>query len=101
MKPIKAAKYTPDKSKVTAIRFLFVLAVAITLSGAVFVFYSLFAHVSFRVLNAPLPGVLFGIIVIYFGIRSFLSVRKLRAEVYQKNARFSWNNFKKLKKQKP
>lgn len=86
---------TQDVHKIMIIRALFVLAVAITLSGVAFTVYSAFAQQTFRVLNAPLPGFLFGMIVIYFGVRSFLSVRKLREEVYKKNAHFSWSNFKK------
>lgn len=86
---------TPDVHKVVMIRALFVLAIAITLSGIAFTLYSVFVQQTFRVLNAPLPGFLFGVLVIYFGVRSLLSVRKLREEVYKRNAHFSWNNFKK------
>lgn len=102
MKPNKIASgaVSPDAHKVVAIRVLFVMAAAIALSGAVFTAYSIVAQVTFRVFNAPLPGALLGLVVVYFGVRSFLSVRKLREEVYKKSAKFSWNNFKKQRSAK-
>lgn len=91
----KRGSASVDMHKVVMIRTLLAIAIAITLSGALFTGYSLFTGTSFRVFNAPLSGALFGMMVVYFGVRSILSVRKLRAEVYEKGATFSWNNFKK------
>lgn len=84
-----------DMHKIVMVRTLFAIAIAITSSGALFTAYSLLKGTTFRVLNAPLPGALFGMMVVYFGVRSILSVRKLREEVYERGATFSWSNFKK------
>lgn len=85
----------PDRQSAVMVRALFALAVAITVSGALFAGYSILAGASFRVFNAPLPGALFGLMVVYFGVRGILSVRRLREDVYERGARFSWSNFRK------
>lgn len=82
---------------------LFLIAGAITLSGTFFIIYSYFNNVYFKVMNSNVPGIVFGMIVLYFGVRSILSVNKLRPQLYKDDARFSWDNFKKqktVKKQK-
>jgi hypothetical protein len=92
--PAKEKVKTSDPSKIVTVNILFVLSIAISLSGAFFCVYSLLNGVSFRVINTDVPGVLFGVVVLYLGIRYFLSVLKLRREVYGTNARFDWNNFR-------
>lgn len=76
---------------------LFSMSVLITLSGLVFGIYAFLNGTTFRVLNVDVPGVVFGMLVIYLGARYFLSVRKLRSEIDQPDAVFSWSNFKKRK----
>lgn len=76
---------------------LFSMSVLITVSGLVFGIYAFINGTTFRVLNVDVPGVVFGMLVLYLGVRYFLSVRKLRAELYQPDAVFSWSNFKRHK----
>jgi hypothetical protein len=79
---------------------LYLLAGAIALSGTLFGAYSAASGVTFPVLNTRVPGMVLGVIVLYFGVRSIFSVSKLRAELAREDAVFSWGNFKREKKAK-
>jgi len=81
-------------SKIITVNLLFVLSAGITLSGAFFAVYSLFFNISFKVLNTTVSGTIFGLIVLYLGIRYFLMVKKLRKEVYGTSSKFNWNNLR-------
>jgi hypothetical protein len=85
---------TTSMSKIVTVNILFVLSIAISLSGVFFGVYSFINNISFKVINTSVPGVIFGAVVLYLGIRYFLSVIKLRREVYGADARFDWSNFK-------
>lgn len=92
MKQTKAQ--TADLSKIITVNVLFFLSAGITLSGAFFIVYSLCLNLSFRVLNTDVSGAIFGLIVLYLGVRYFLMVRKLRVDVYGTTSKFNWNNLK-------
>jgi hypothetical protein len=83
-----------DSSKTAPIALLFVQAGLILLAGAAFSVYSALEDVAFTVLGSTIPGYVFGILVMFLGVRYLLSVRKLRTEVYKGTSRFSWENFK-------
>ncbi len=85
-----------DRAKSAAIRMLFLMAVAITLLGATFSFYSIATGVQFRVLNSQIHGALFGAVIAFLGIRYILSVQKLKTELIRSDAKFSWRNFSKI-----
>ena len=89
---------TIEKNKIISMFILFALSIAIIISGAFFIIYSLYYNISFKVINTYVSGVFFGLAVLYLGIRYFMSVQKLKKEVYKPSSRFSWNNFKKLQK---
>lgn len=76
---------------------LFCLAFGIVLSGIFFFIYSLLSGISFKVLNTNVPGFVLGLFVVYFGVRSILSVSRLRQEISRTGAHFSWANFKREK----
>jgi hypothetical protein len=88
-------KTAAEGHKVIIISMLYGSAVIITLSGIYFCVFSLINKISFRILSASVPGVIFGFLVIYLGLRYLFSVRLLKAEVYKKSSRFSWSNFRK------
>ena len=83
-----------NKSKAVSIMVLRLFAIAIILAGASFSVYSVINGIRFMVLNNSVPGVVFGLIVLFLGIRYLLSVQKLKAEVYKSTSSFSWSNFK-------
>jgi hypothetical protein len=93
-------KNSAEKHKVVIISILYGSAVIITLSGFYFSIFSLINHISFRVLNASVPGLIFGFLVIYLGLRYLFSVKALKTEVYKKSSRFSWSNFRKENRNK-
>lgn len=84
-----------ERSKTLSILFLTVLSIAIITMGFVFSVYSVLYSISFTVLNNSVHGVVFGLMVIYLGLKYFFSVKKLKIEVYKPTSRFSFNNFKK------
>jgi len=86
-----------DPKKKVIISLLFVVAAAICLSGAFFSVYSYFNNISFRVLNTQVSGIIFGVCILYLGVRYFISLMKLKDEVYKPTSRFSWSNFKKTR----
>ena len=81
------------RKKVIAIWTLYVLSAVIVLLGVLFSVFSFQNQVSFPVLHAQIPGVLFGLVAVFLGVRYFFSVGKLKAEVYKTSSRFSWSNF--------
>ena len=84
--------------KKAMIAVLFVTACAICASGIFFSVYSYANNVRIQVLNAQLPGIVFGVAVLYLGVRYFTTLMTLKAELYKPTSRFSWDNFKKKKK---
>lgn len=79
---------------------LSLLSGAICLSGIIFGVYSWINDISFRVINTNVSGIIFGAVVAYLGVRYYLSVSKLKKELYKDSSVFSWKNFKKQKKAK-
>jgi len=88
------------KQKAVIINLLYATTIIIILLGVFFIIYSLVNDVSFKVLNTTVSGAIFGMVVAYLGARYFLSVTKLKAELYKTTSQFSWSNFKKEKKMK-
>ena len=79
---------------------LFLLSAAICLSGIIFGVYSWIYNLSFKVINTNVSGIIFGLVVAYLGLRYFMSVFKLKNELFKSTSVFSWSNFKKTKKSK-
>lgn len=73
---------------------LMIINSLILLSGIFFIVYSLYFKVNIKVLNTQVTGAIFGALVLYFGIRYFMNLLKLRKEVFTSNNNFSWSNFK-------
>ena len=88
------------KEKKIAIWTLYAASLGITLIGLSFGAYSLANNISIPVLTSQIPGVVFGVVIAFLGVRYFLSARKLRDEVYKTTSTFSWSNFRKSKKAK-
>lgn len=89
--------YMPDSGKKMTIAVLAAMAVLIMASGVFFCVYSFINHISFRVINTDVSGIIFGLTVFYLGLRYALSVLKLRKEVYKPTSIFRWRNFKRQK----
>ena len=99
---MKNQAYSPyvGKEKIIAIWTLYVASLGITLIGLSFGVYSLVNNISIPVLTSQIPGVVFGVVIAFLGVRYFLSVRKLKTQVYKSTTTFSWSNFRKIKKSK-
>ncbi len=79
---------------------LYAVTILIMAFGAVFCVLSFINSISFQVMNMSVHGAVFGAIAIFLGIRYFMSVNKLKAEVYKKTSNFSWSNYRRIKKLK-
>ncbi|HEX2986241.1 MAG TPA: hypothetical protein VHO71_05430 [Caproiciproducens sp.] len=86
-----------DSRKKVLIAVLFIFACAICASGVFFSVYSYVNQVNFQILNTKVPGIVFGLAVLYLGIRYLISLSDLKKEVYKPTSRFSWDHFKKEK----
>jgi len=91
---------TNFKQKAVLINLLYATTIIIILLGVSFIVYSMVNNVSFKVINSSVHGAVFGLVVAYLGARYFLSVTKLKTELYKSTSQFSWSNFKKEKKKK-
>jgi hypothetical protein len=95
----KTVKNSVNTKKISIIA-LFIMSTCISISGLIFMVYSWVNDISFKVLNTNVPGIIFGALVTYLGVRYFLSVLKLKKELYKESSVFSWSNFKRTKKLK-
>jgi hypothetical protein len=82
------------KDKVISIRILYGISLLIIFFGATFSIHCFSQHISYTIMSYPISGGIFGIIVVFLGIRYFFSTRKLRDSVYQQSSSFSWGNFR-------
>lgn len=89
-----------DKKKVIFVSVLYVTSMIIIFLGMFFTIFSLVNNISFKILSSSVPGAIFGLLVLYLGIRYYLSVIKLKGEVFKASSKFSWNNFKGKKSKK-
>ena len=89
-----------SRGKVVAVGLLFVTSAAITLLGLAFCAMSAWYHWEYLVFQTKVPGVAFGVVIAFLGMRYTLAVYKLKREVYKSDVRFSWSNFRK-KQAKP
>ena len=86
--------------KILPIVTLYAVSAVIIIIGTAFGIFSVVNNISIPVLTSRIPGVIFGIVMVFLGLRYLFSVRKLKAEVFKSTSSFSWSNFKKVKKSK-
>ena len=91
---------TADKRKIIFVSVLYLTAMIIIFLGMFFTVFSLVNNISFKFLSSSVPGFVFGLLVLYLGIRYYLSLGKLKEEVFKSSSKFSWNNFKKRRSKK-
>jgi len=94
-----AATQSAAKGRVAMIVALYVMSIVIMLLGAGFCAYSAINGVQMQVMTSTIPGFVFGMVILFLGVRYFMSLSKLRDEV-MKSSGFSWANFRKDKKSK-
>lgn len=90
-----------DRSKTTPITALFITAILIILVGAALIVFSVINNITFPVLNSQVHGSVWGVVMMFLGVRYLFSVQRLKTEIYQSTSRFSWNNFKSEKARQP
>jgi hypothetical protein len=90
----------PNKSKAIIINILFITTMIIVFLGIFFSIFSLINGIHIMVLHSSVPGSVFGLLVLYLGIRYYFSVTKLKEELFKSSSKFSWNNFKRKNQKK-
>jgi len=83
--------------KKASVFVLYAVSIFICISGITFGIYSWINDISFKVINTNVSGVIFGLVISYLGVRYFLSVSKLKEELYKDTSVFSWSNFRRKK----
>lgn len=90
-------KQVVNPQKKILIAILYVTAIAIVLLGASFCIYSFVYNVQLPVLSSNIPGAVFGLVILFLGVRYVFSIQKLKAEVYRTTSSFSWGHFRNSK----
>lgn len=85
------------KSKLISINILFICTLIIIFLGIFFSIFSIVNNIHFQVLNSSMSGAVLGLLVLYLGIKYYLSVTKLKGELFKASVQFSWSHFKKEK----
>lgn len=85
--------------KKNSILLLLVLNSLILFSGCIFIAYSIYFKITFKVINTNIPGAIIGLTVLYFSARYYKMIFKLKSEINVKGNNFSWANFKRVKKE--
>lgn len=94
----KMSEVRGNRKKQIILLFLYFGAIVIMFLGAFFSAFSLINKISFQVLSAKVPGIVFGVLVFYMGLKYFLMVSDFKIELMKNDTVFSWNNFKKKNK---
>ena len=97
MERVSAVIPSAAKGRAAMIGILYLLSVLIMLFGAGFCVYSALSNVQMQVMSSTIPGFVFGMIILFLGVRYFMSLSRLRAEV-MKSSGFSWGNFRREKR---
>jgi hypothetical protein len=87
-----------DRKKITIVYFLYLGTLIIVFLGIFFSAYSVLNNISLQILNTSVPGIVFGILVAYLGVRYYLMVSYFKTEFLMSNEKFSWSNFSKEKR---
>lgn len=90
----RAYGQTVERKKIAAITALTVISIAIIVLGTAICVSSLVHNIAFSVLNTNIHGAVFGLVIVFLGVRYFMSVQTLKKEVYKTASKFSWSNFK-------
>ena len=81
-------------NKKIAIMILIILNSLIFFSGFVFIAYSIYFKISFKIINTNVSGAIVGLTVLYFSIRYFKMILNLKNKINKSDNNFSWSNFK-------
>lgn len=94
VKQIRKPTRNDTPAKIALIIALYAGAALITASGALFMVYSFAQNIRISILSISIPGFVVALLMLFFGIRSFFSVRKLRHVVLKDSSHLSLGIFK-------
>jgi hypothetical protein len=91
------AKQVEEKHKRLIINGLYTGVLIILFLGLFFCAYITINQISLRVLSTRVPGFVFGLLVVYLGIRFYFQVTDFKTELMKNHYIFSWDNFRRKK----
>ncbi|UOO38098.1 hypothetical protein IZU99_02235 [Oscillospiraceae bacterium CM] len=94
MKQFGKSAETDPVLKTALVIALYSGAALITGSGALFGVYSVMRDIRFGIMNITIPGIVIAMLMLFFGIRSFFSIRKLSRVLLQKTTQLSMGKTK-------
>ena len=86
-----------NASKKLVISTLYLSAMIILFLGIFFSLFYMVNSISLTVLKFQVPGIVLGVLILYFGIKYYSSVIKLLDELNKSPSNFSWNNLRRKK----
>lgn len=89
-----------NRQKKVIVNSLYLGAMFIMFLGFFFSAFSVLNDIRLQVLNVSIPGFIFGMLVVYLGIRYYFMISDFKIEFYKSTEKFSWSNFKKVKSKK-
>lgn len=89
-----------ERQKKAIIFFLYLGTIIIMFLGAFFSAFCVLNDIKITVLRASVPGFVFGLLVLYLGLRYFFMVSEFKTDFFQSSANFSWSNFRREKKKR-
>jgi hypothetical protein len=94
MKQITKFSGSTPATKLALVVAMYAGAALITCSGALFLVYSFAQNIRLNVFNLTIPGFAVALLMLFFGVRSFFSVRKLGQAILKDMPRLSLSLFK-------
>jgi hypothetical protein len=85
---------TKDNGKRIALAALFSVSALIVALGLAFGVYSWVYHVNYAIMSLQVPGYVFAAVIVFLGVRYFLSVIKMRRRLMETSSGFKWGNFR-------
>lgn len=83
-----------SKQRKMAVTLLYLGAAFIVFLGVFFCAYSLINEIYMQVLNVPVSGVVFGLLVVYLGVRYFKNITDQKSEIYKGTETFTLKKIK-------
>ncbi len=91
------SKLVEEQHKRLIVYALYAGVLVILFLGLFFCAFSVMNNIHLQVLSASVPGIVFGLLVVYFGIRFYFQVTDFRTELMKNHYVFSWDNFRRKK----
>ena len=94
MKQTKKPAVRSPLAKLALVASLYAGAALISCSGVLFLVYSMARNIRINIFSLSIPGYILALLMLFFGVRSFITVRKFSQSVLKDTPRLSLSLFK-------